>query len=324
MEDPNPSTERDDVRKIALLIAAIAVAAALAPAADQAHAAPTPKPKDWRTEINFGGLSGMDPFNDWDASLVSTLEPNRIKNKTIRAKAQYRLDHLMLGATKAKANAIKSGMSATALSAEVAAADTMDPGCQLTSSLPDGFDLCGYNPDGDLMSLWSCSPHNRQHWMWSGLQESDTDIVDAQQSYRVWWKSQAIGCQGTAVNHTVDVKGWEAWRETFPVGGKDNWVILGVQDPPVAGPGPTIYRTGSLRAQEWLWGGDIRGYGTWFVRDGVTITGTSSTSSADNNNASGMWYRQKGYSSYPGPRNYYQAAPNCSNTPNWAVCYPGP
>src|SRR5918999_1247801 len=108
MEDPNPFTEGDDVRRIVLLVAAIAVAAALAPVAGQAHAAPMPKPQDWRAEINFGGLSGVDSFNEWDASLVSTLEPNRIKNKTIRAKAQYRLDRLMVGATKAKANAIKS------------------------------------------------------------------------------------------------------------------------------------------------------------------------------------------------------------------------
>jgi hypothetical protein len=126
-EEPTSVTERDGRAKTVLLVVAIAVAAALAPVAGQAQAAPTPKPKDWRSEINFGGLSGVDPFNNWDASLVSTLEPNRIKNKTIRAKAQYRLDHLMLGATRAKANAIRSGMSAAALSAEVAAADTMDP-----------------------------------------------------------------------------------------------------------------------------------------------------------------------------------------------------
>jgi hypothetical protein len=117
--------------------------------------------------------------------------------------------------------------------------------------------------------------------MWSGVQESDTNIVETQESYRVWWKSQAIGCQGTAVNHTVDVKGWEAWRHTYTAANGNNWVILGAQDPPVAGPGPTIYR-------------------------------------------SGMWYRQQGYSSYPGPRNYYQPAPSCRNTPNWSWCYPDP
>jgi hypothetical protein len=87
--------------------------------------------------------------------------------------------------------------------------------------------------------------------MWSGLQESDTDIVGGQQSYRVWWKSQAIGCQGTAVNHTVDVKGWEAWRESFPVGGQTTgsssgcktrpWPVLGR---PSTAPGRCVRRSG--------------------------------------------------------------------------------
>jgi hypothetical protein len=292
--------------------------AGAAPASIKA-AAPVAR-HDYRDMVDFSGTD-LDPFNPWDSSLLGMLEPRRIKDPVLRQEAQDQLAWVKETQRNAKVKAIRAGIQdPKEIRKYVLAASmqsTMDPGCQLTSSTPDGFDLCGWNDEGDVMSVWGCSPYNRKQTMWAGVQEMDQNFPNTgDQMWRVWAKSEAKGCQGTTIAHRVDLKQLEAWAwdvDDTVFGPKE---LLGVQDPATKGPATTLWWVGSGRSQ-----GDCKagtaygcdhyaGFGVFFVRDGVSLLDGNGnvvdSSSADNNAASWWWFRDLngGVVYCNGPRGY--------------------
>jgi hypothetical protein len=167
---------------------------------------------------------------------------------------------------------------------------TIDPGCQLTSSNPGGYDLCGYDSAGLLLSAWGSG---RKHRMWAGVQESDTAGTGT--DWRVWWKSQAYGLTSDNVDHLVNVKGLTAY--TFHNGAQ---VSNGSADPPLIGPCKPCYGTGSVWRPHT--GSDY--HGTYLTKDYVEITGTADTSGTDHSFGSMWWDRSGNRSFYPGPNNF--------------------
>jgi len=282
------------MRRVVVLLVALVVPLVLATPATLAK--PMPPPVDWRTVVDFTG-TGLDPTSPADAALLEMLEPARIKNPTDRAAYQRQLDGLVGLQASVRLTARRAGLSDAAVRQRVTkvaspyGVQTIDPGCQLTSSNPGGYDLCAYDSLPDTMSQWACSPNNRKHQMWTGIQE-----IDAPEQFRGWYKSQALGCQGTQVDHTIDTKGFEVWSGTSQPGS----VAFGPTNPAIDNCLPLCYGTGSphLRLAN-IW------YGDKIVRDYVEIHGTSSISTTDNTHYS-LWWDRDGCacSFYPGPNNY--------------------
>jgi hypothetical protein len=287
----------------AVVVVVSQLGAGAAPAA-QVKAAPVPR-HDYRDMVDFSGTD-LDPFNPWDSSLLGMTDPDRIKDPALRAdrKAQHAWVHQTQ--VKAAREAKDKGVTNPALVRKYVLAasmqSTMDPGCQLTSSTPDGFDLCGWNDVGDVMSVWGCSPYNRKQTMWAGVQESDSYYPNtADQMWRVWAKSEAKGCQGTTIDHYVNLKQLEAWATDL-----DNTLfgpetLLGTQDPAIKGPATTLWWVGSFRSQgdckEPGYGCDHNaGFGDFFVRDTVSLLdqygNVVDSSNTDNNAASWWWLRE--------------------------------
>jgi hypothetical protein len=280
----------------ASLVALVALAAVLVGPA-VAAAPPDQHPVDWSAEVNFAG-TGLDPSDAADAALLKMLSPERIRDQAERGRFRRQLASLVTaqaavrsaahraGATKAAADSAVLGVAAPA------AVDSIDPGCQLTSSNPDGLDLCGYDSAGDTMSAFGSG---RKHRMWAGVQESDTQPIGGANSWRVWYKSQAYGLTSDNVNHVVNVNQWQAWSSNLNGSGG---TIEGEQDPPQQGPCAPCYKTGSFRA--WVSG---KRFADSFQRTFVQISGTNDQSSTLNGYCSGWWNRDQGISQWPGVYN---------------------
>jgi hypothetical protein len=302
-------------------LAAMVLAVSQLDAGASAPTRPTAKAKhDYRDMVDFTGRPGLDPFNPADSALLGMLEPDRIKDPALRADMKSQVAWLAQRQKAAEGLALKTGKSKQearkyALAASVSM--TIDPGCQLTSSTPDGYDLCGYYSAGDTMSIWSCSPNNRKQVMWAGVQESDALYGGGpNQSWRAWAKSQTTGCQGTVVNSWVDLKQFEAWAcDMVPEGDCTfDKTLLGVSDPANhTTDGGTKYWTGVMREQNvctTTGGGCDNDFapGVFYVRDGVSILDGNgnvvASSSTDNNNASWWWNRTFSQIYCPGPRSW--------------------
>ena len=265
------------MRRAAFLLAMIALLALAAPAA--------PARVDWSSVVDFTN-TGLDPFSAADAALLKMLSPERIKNPTERVKYQQQLSSL-------KVAQASSGMP---LSVQApASVQSIDPGCQLTSSNPDGYDLCGYNSTGFVASQFSSG---RVHRVWAGVQEIDTGS-----NWRIWVKSQAYGLTDSNVPHFVEFgntvsTGIEAY-EGFLGGGpyniysRDGFVQLFNCAP--------CYWTGSPHSQFYNRPGEITGASS-FVRSDVSINGTNDEDWTDKRFSSYWWSRGNGSVYCNGPR----------------------
>lgn len=274
------------MRKPLAALAGMLIAGALL-AAPVTAAEVTPAKTDWSRVVDFS-KTGLDRFDPADAALLKMLSPERILDSADRARFQRQLDSLVAAQSWARAHgATKQQITRIAAPASVA---TIDPGCQLTSSNPGGYDLCGYDSAGDWMSFWNSG---RKHRMWTALQETDT--LPGGTDWRVWWKSQAYGLTSDNVDHRVNTKNVEAW--TWDSGGQSR---VGWVDPSILGPCSPCYWTSSQWRDHAL---DDR-HGSWLERDYVEITGTSDNSGTDNTIGSMWWDRDANASYYPGPRNY--------------------
>jgi hypothetical protein len=276
-----------------LLIGAVLATLAITPSqASSGPAAASSAKKDWSTEVDFPNT--LNKFDPADAALVKMLEPHRIKNPGERARYQRQLDALVGAQRTAKARGASKTRILGIASPELVA-ETIDPGCQLTSSNPGGYDLCAYDADGDTMSLWDSG---RGHKMWAGIQEKDTGGDSGLGEWRVWAKSQAYGLTSNNVAHYLDLSQLKAWMESYG-GGID--FEEGYVNPAAVSCSSScpIYITGVWRSQAY-W----QAYGTSFVRGFVRITGTNDTSDNTNGWCSGWWGRQSsinGASYWPGP-----------------------
>ena len=249
--------------------------------------------KDWSTEVDFPNT--LNKFDPADAALVKMLEPQRIKNPSERARYQRQLDALVAAQRTAKTRGAANTKVLGIASPELVA-DTIDPGCQLTSSNPGGYDLCAYDADGDTMSQW---PSGRSHKMWAGIQEKDTGGEFGNGQWRAWAKSQAYGLTSNNVAHYLDLSLFEAWSEHHGGGGR---TVEGTQNPAAVSCSTNcpIYITGSVwRDQSWGFA-----YGTSFDRGYVRITDTNDSSQTANGWCSGWWGMKSvgvGASYWPGP-----------------------
>jgi hypothetical protein len=234
----------------------------------------------------------LNKFDPADAALLKMLEPHRIKNPGERARYQRQLDALVGAQRVAKARGASKTEALNIASPELVA-ETIDPGCQLTSSNPGGYDLCAYDADGDVMSRWGSG---RTHKMWAGVQEKDTGGNIGE--WRAWAKSQAFGLTSNNVAHTVNLADFNAWFEQY--GGGDD-VLAGTTNPAGVSCSTNcpIYTTGIWRLQSYF-----NAYATSFLRDSVAITGTNDTSETNNGWCSGWWGKTSanvGSSYWPGP-----------------------
>jgi hypothetical protein len=120
----------------------------------------------------------------------------------------------------------------------VTAVDTMDPGCDVTSSTPDGYDLCGATnwPDGDTVSAWNTTTYAK---CWAGMQERDVTTTDG---WRAWAK-----CHMIANTYIVPadwyLSNFTAWKDN----GNDVWSSLGSKN--VTGYCGECYWTGVFRTK---------------------------------------------------------------------------
>lgn len=94
---------------------------------------------------------------------------------------------------------------------------TMDPGCDVTSSNPGSYDLCGATswPDGDTVSAWTTDTYAK---CWTGMQERDSD-----DRWRAWAKCQMI-YNNKHVSAYWNIGDFSAWTS------EGGWAILGSLD----------------------------------------------------------------------------------------------
>jgi hypothetical protein len=269
----------------AVLAGMLAIGALLA--TPVAAAAVAPMKMDWSSAVDFS-KTGLNRYDPADAALLKMLSPERIYDPADRARFKRQLDSLIAAQSRARADGA-TRQQITRIAAPQAV-DTIDPGCQLTSSSPGGYDLCGYDSAGDWMSAWGSG---RRHRMWAAVQESDTS--GSGNDWRVWWKSQAYGLTSDNVDHRVNVKGVNGY--TFRAGSQFS---EGGADPPLTGVCSPCYWTGSA----WRPHSGNDYHGSYLVRDYVEITGTNDTSGTDNVIGSMWWDRSGNRSFYPGPNNY--------------------
>jgi hypothetical protein len=282
------------MRKFLAVVAGMLVGGALLVAPSTA-AQGRPAKTDWSRVVDFT-KTGLDRYNPADAALLKMLSPERIIDPADRARFQRQLDSLVAAQSRARAyGATKQEIGRIAATEAV---DTIDPGCQLTSSYPGGYDLCGYDSAGDWMSFWGSG---RKHRMWAAVQETDQS-PPGNNSWRVWYKSQAYGLSSDNVDHWVDTKQVEAWTWQGPY--KYN---VGAANPLITSPACSpCYWTGGWHAfripstePEY-----VEGHGSYLVRDYVEIKDTNDSSTTDNILGSMWWDRDGGWSYYPGPRGY--------------------
>jgi hypothetical protein len=231
--------------------------------------------------------TGLDRYNPADAALLEMLSPERIHDPAARARYTRQLDSLVAAQRQARAHGA-TRQQITRIAAPYAVA-TIDPGCQLTSSYPGSYDLCGYDSAGDWMSAWGSG---RRHRMWAAVQESDT--AGSGNDWRAWWKSQAYGLTSDNVDHRINAKGVNAY--TLHAGSQ---ISEGGADPPLSSVCSPCYWTGTWRPHS---GNDY--HGSYLLRDYVEITGTNDKSDTDNIIGSMWWDRSGNRSFYPGPNNY--------------------
>jgi len=269
-------------------------------------------PKDWSDVVDFTGAGNLNRYDPADAALLQVLSPERVRDVGMRAQLQAQLDDLRQrqGAIKrsalrdgaTKQQAIKLAVQKTAFRASNAmqGIQTIDPGCQLSSSNPGGYDLCGYYAGGDLMSEWESGA--RYQTMWAGLQECDgAGSCPGNNYWRVWYKSQAGGFSSNNVSHDVDVAQLEKWYYLYEQGGGPIEYRLGTTDPAQLNNCAPCYDTGVWNP---YFGDPDTGwyiFGEWFIRDYVHIDATDNTSGVDNYLASYWWDRPGDQASCDGP-----------------------
>jgi hypothetical protein len=243
-------------------------------------------PTDWSSQVDFTATN-LDKFSPADAALLKMLEPSRIKNPTERAQYQRQLTALQTAQTSALRNGATDAQIATISSPF--GVQSIDPGCQLTSSNPGGYDLCAYNSNGRLVSSWQSGRYQR---MWGGVQETDTNS-----RWRVWIKSQATGVTDSNVNHQVDIN-YSAWDGSS----KDAaWHWGRTADPGFTAPCAPCYWTGAFHDQLFDMLNEVTG-GVSFQREVVIINQTSDGSDTLHSAASYWWMRANGNSQCNGPR----------------------
>jgi len=106
-----------------------------------------------------------------------------------------------------------------------AAQATMDAGCDVTSSNPGGYDLCGATswPDGDRTSAWDTDTYQT---CWAGMQERDVTTDDG---WRVWAKCQ-FNHNGSVPAALQDITFFRARQRNGNPPTYD-WYSLGTKDP---------------------------------------------------------------------------------------------
>jgi hypothetical protein len=290
------------MRRVLLLLALALVPTAPAVAA----------PKDWSDVVDFTGAGNLNRYDPADAALLQVLSPERVRDVGMQTQLQAQLDDLRQRQSVIKRSALRDGateqqaiklaVQKTAFRASnvMQGIQTIDPGCQLSSSNPGGYDLCGYYSGGDLMSEWEGGA--RYQTMWAGLQECDGGggSCPGNNYWRVWYKSQAGGFSSTNLSHDVDVAQWEKWYVYLePDHGASG--RLGSADPGQLNNCAPCYDTGIWNSyfpdpDTGWWA-----YGEWFIRDYVHIDGTDNTSGVDNNLASFWWDRPGNTVLCPGP-----------------------
>jgi hypothetical protein len=281
------------MRKLPAALAAMLLGGALL-AAPGTAAHGMPAKMDWSKVVDFT-KTGLDRYDPADAALLKMLSPERIIDPAERARFQRQLDSLVAAQRQARTHGATTQQLTRIAATE--AVDTIDPGCQLTSSYPDGYDLCGYDSAGDWMSFW---PSGRKHRMWAAVQETDQS-PPGNNSWRVWYKSQAYGLTSDNVDHWLDTKSVEAHTRY------GDWdLTLGWADPLITSPACSpCYWTGGWHPYQRPGPDPTYAQGSWLIRDYVEIKGTNDSSTTGNILGSMWWDRRYcGCSYYPGPDDY--------------------
>jgi hypothetical protein len=210
---------------VVALAAALALALA-APAGAQTRPVPTSDPivalptnpaVKARAHTKLNGKTLAEITDPADQALLSAME---------------KLDQ----AGKSTGTIHTAGYTTTAQSSSTVRLVSMDPGCDVDSSTPGGYDMCGGTawPDGDVTSSWDAGAVKQT--CWAGLQERDSD-----EKWRVWAKCHVTD-HGSVVSSFQDIDWFQAWKVTLNVqNGIHNY---GTSDP--SGDTATdYYRTGT-------------------------------------------------------------------------------
>jgi hypothetical protein len=102
-----------------------------------------------------------------------------------------------------------------------AAAQSMDTGCDVSSSNPGGYDGCAITNNNGSSVMHAYAP-GFDFSGWAGIQERDSD-----EHWRAWGKGQSRH-DGSLISTCVNPKRFRAWADQS---GGGSWVQLGESDP---------------------------------------------------------------------------------------------